>query len=356
MSIRVVDVPRLQKGADPPPVVADIGELSRRSRLALTGDDDLADPAPMLAVALAEQGYRRKLVLVAYDAARPVGALWLGLPLKDNLTSAHGEVLVDPEAAPGVILPALWDHARRRLSQEGRSVVQLVSLHRSTTDGEHRAPRTGVGRLPVDPMTTALEGLGFVLEQVEQHRVLEVAPALGVAEVAGPRAREVAGTAYRTLSWVGRTPPEHLDGLAALLARLSTDAPLGELQVELESWDAQRVAEHERMGAEMGRELVTTVAQHVATGELVAFTQLDRPLDKPVMAFQAGTLVVREHRGHRLGMLVKAVNLHQLAELAPSVRRVHTWNAGENAHMLAINVALGFQERGAGGTWQLTGV
>lgn len=33
--------------------------------------------------------------------------------------------------------------------------------------------------------------------------------------------------------------------------------------------------------------------------------------------------------------------------------RVHTWNAAENVHMLAINAALGFREVGAQGGWQL---
>lgn len=356
MGIQIVEVAPLEKGAEPPPAVAAFSDLSRRHRVATMGDDDLADPVQVLAVALSEQRYRRKVVLVAYEDERAVCAAWLGLPLKDNLTSAQGEVLVDPEVDPAAVLPALWDHARRRLTEEDRSVVQLFTAHRPDPGGEHRVPRTGVGRLPVDPLTTALENLGFVLEQVERHSVLQVAPALEVAAVEGPRAREVAGAAYRTLSWVGRTPPEHLEGLAVLLARMSTDPPLGELQVELETWDAERVAEYERMGEDMGRQLLTTVAQHVGTGELVAYTQFDRPLDKPAMAYQEGTLVVPEHRGHRLGMLVKALNLQQLAEQAPSVERVHTWNAGENAHMLAINVTLGFRERGAEGSWQLTPV
>ena len=59
------------------------------------------------------------------------------------------------------------------------------------------------------------------------------------------------------------------------------------------------------------------------------------------------------HRGRRLGMLVKAANLRRLTGELPAVRRVDTWNAEENAWMLAINVALGFRPSGGAGEWQL---
>lgn len=67
---------------------------------------------------------------------------------------------------------------------------------------------------------------------------------------------------------------------------------------------------------------------------------------------QEDTLVHRDHRGHRLGMLAKAVQLQALAGLRPTVRRISTWNAEENSWMLAINVALGFRPAGGSGVWQ----
>ena len=67
---------------------------------------------------------------------------------------------------------------------------------------------------------------------------------------------------------------------------------------------------------------------------------------------QDDTLVLSEHRGRRLGMLVKAANLQRLAVEQPAARRVGTWNAEENSHMLAINVALGFRPAGGSGEWQ----
>ncbi|MDF9876540.1 hypothetical protein [Cellulosimicrobium cellulans] len=52
-------------------------------------------------------------------------------------------------------------------------------------------------------------------------------------------------------------------------------------------------------------------------------------------------------------MLVKVAVLDELARARPSSRRVHTWNAQENAHMLAINDALGFAPASVDAEWQL---
>ena len=48
------------------------------------------------------------------------------------------------------------------------------------------------------------------------------------------------------------------------------------------------------------------------------------------------------HRGHRLGLLLKAAMLEWLAEAEPAVDRIETGNASANTHMIAVNDALGF--------------
>lgn len=54
-------------------------------------------------------------------------------------------------------------------------------------------------------------------------------------------------------------------------------------------------------------------------------------------------------------MLVKILNLRRLEGERPSVERILTFNAAENEHMLAINVALGFRPAGYSGEWQRRG-
>jgi len=50
--------------------------------------------------------------------------------------------------------------------------------------------------------------------------------------------------------------------------------------------------------------------------------------------------------------LVKIANLRRAKESWPDATSVLTWNANENRHMLAINIALGFKPSGFEGEWQ----
>ena len=70
------------------------------------------------------------------------------------------------------------------------------------------------------------------------------------------------------------------------------------------------------------------------------------------VAYQSDTLVVAAHRGHALGMRMKLANLVRLGEVAPERTTVYTWNADENEHMLAINIALGFEPHGMSAEFQ----
>jgi hypothetical protein len=67
---------------------------------------------------------------------------------------------------------------------------------------------------------------------------------------------------------------------------------------------------------------------------------------------QYATLVRREFRGHRLGMLVKIANLAQLERVDPGHPSILTFNAEENRHMLDVNEALGFRAFGSAGCWR----
>ena len=86
-------------------------------------------------------------------------------------------------------------------------------------------------------------------------------------------------------------------------------------------------------------------------GEIAGYTELELPFERE-FAYQSDTLVVGAHRGNGLGMLVKLANLVRLAESSPERTVVYTWNADENEHMLAINVALGFRSFALESTWQ----
>ena len=107
-----------------------------------------------------------------------------------------------------------------------------------------------------------------------------------------------------------------------------------------------------RRGQTNGRLLLTAAVEHCATGRLIGFSDLTVPADRDRPAHQGDTLVLRGHRGHRLGMLMKAVNLLALNEITPSPPHISTFNAEENRHMLSVNEALGFTAAGHAGCWR----
>jgi GNAT superfamily N-acetyltransferase len=127
---------------------------------------------------------------------------------------------------------------------------------------------------------------------------------------------------------------------------------MGDLVLEEERWDEERVrADYERIAA-VGRRVVDAYALHEATGALVGYTQVQVPQADPEVAFQQDTLVLREHRGHGLGLRMKAAGTLALMDGSPTTGSVRTWNADDNAPMLAVNTALGFVHDGMMREWQ----
>ena len=130
-----------------------------------------------------------------------------------------------------------------------------------------------------------------------------------------------------------------------------TDAPSGDAPVEEEHWDAARVREYEAADVARGRTVLSGGA--VRDGPLVAFTQLHVPLEQPGRAHQGATLVLREHRGHRLGARMKIAVLRELAATLPEVRRISTYDSDANRPMVAVNEALRSRRAGGLSTWSI---
>ena len=54
-------------------------------------------------------------------------------------------------------------------------------------------------------------------------------------------------------------------------------------------------------------------------------------------------MVRSDHRGHRLGLAVKARALLEAQRIQPGGRRISTTNAEDNAQMVAINEQMGYR-------------
>jgi hypothetical protein len=62
--------------------------------------------------------------------------------------------------------------------------------------------------------------------------------------------------------------------------------------------------------------------------------------------------VLQQHRGHRLGLLLKTGMLLWLAEAEPQLESVDTWNTETNDFMIRVNEQLGYRVMGRGVQYQ----
>ena len=120
------------------------------------------------------------------------------------------------------------------------------------------------------------------------------------------------------------------------------------------SFDAARDTVHGTLadganGAEGGtapghtRLTVAALGTDGSGGEVVAgFSEIVLPGGGATRARQSGTAVLKEHRGHGLGLWLKAAMLEWLLGAHPEVAEVVTVCDAGNRHMIAINEDLGF--------------
>jgi len=324
-------------------------------------NDDFRRTPRELFETLRDDADSRKVAIRARDGDALLGYAVLRLPQRDNTRTGELLLGVLPGHRGHGVGAALHAAATSRARHHGRTTLTCATDQRVEPPAGPGtvAPPTGEGLVATgDPGVRFALRHGWDVEQVGRFSVLDVpAPddVAGWARVAGLRADAEAhsGPEYRLLAWSTPTPAELAPQLADLKAQMSTDDPHAGLDHEAESWDVGRVGRTEERFARQGRTLLVMAAEHVPTGRLAAYTDVLVPDEPGELVHQQDTLVTREHRGRRLGMLVKTANLQRLAAELPGVRRIGTWNAQENRWMLAINVALGFRPAGGAGLWQL---
>lgn len=267
---------------------------------------------------------------------RPVDALWLArtpdgrlvgrasmaLPHQENTDTARLRGMVLPEARGRGFGRALLEAAVALAAESGRQKV-YSGVFEGTVGGP---ALTAMGFTPL--------GSTDVIRRVDLH--------------AGPgdRWRRLYDEAfdhaadYELVHMVGPTPTDMLEDLVVLHAAIN-DAPLDDPDMEGDAWSAERVSAYDNAMAGRSQTVYRVLARHRASGEWAGMSMLCVDEFSPTIAFQEDTSVVRQHRGHRLGLLMKADMLRWLSEERPEVGATDTWNAATNHHMIAVNERLG---------------
>jgi GNAT superfamily N-acetyltransferase len=277
-------------------------------------------------------GDPRQTWLATGASGEPVGCYLLELPERDNMSTGYCVLVVSPAARRAGIGTALLRHCAEQAARAGRRL--LVGDAGEDSPGARFARALG-----------ARPGLADV------RRVLDIDASLAGRLQALRAAAEPHAAGYSLLSWSGPAAEEHVDQVAAVTAAMA-DAPR-DPDREAEQWDASRVRAADQRVAVQGLRYYSVAARCEETGELAALTQLGTDPLLPVWAFQELTAVARQHRGHRLGMLVKVAMLDLFIPREPLVRRILTANGEDNEHMVAINAQLGYQVLDKWHTWGL---
>jgi GNAT superfamily N-acetyltransferase len=288
-----------------------------------------------------ESSSRRTERSVARRGGEVVGHLALELPLRENLENADVGLSVHPDHRRQGVGQALYAYAVERIRDLGRKRLTATSVE---------ALPGGPARGEAGRAFATRVGAKAALDEVRRRLDLTTVPESTFAGMLdGARARS---TGYQVVTWRDRTPDGYVADAAYLDGRLNSDAPMGDLAWEPEQMDTARLREREGLIRACRISTYSAGAVHTATGRLVAVTALARLHSSPWHAFQWITLVDPDHRGRRLGALVKVANLRFAREHEPRLRVIDTWNAAVNSHMISINEAMGFRPVDAWVNWQ----
>lgn len=272
------------------------------------------------------------VLAVALDGERVTGVAEVELPTWDNTHAAYVDVTVDP---------------RLRRRGIGRS------LFRASLEWVRARDRTLVvgesGDLPAAVAFAKAMGMELASEGVERTQLMSTVDRIRLDEVFAGALGHAAD--YELVRLPGAVPEDLLGEVARMTAAIN-DAPLDDLDLGDEVYTPERIRAFEAAHHARGFRLYRVVARLRSTGEFAGHTLVAVVAEQPWYCWQLDTSVLRAHRGHRLGLLLKIDMLRWLAAVEPQLERIVTDNAASNAHMIAVNELLGQRVTGALLGWQ----
>lgn len=330
MSIEIVEVTAADESG-----LRAWAEVTARSARHEIGQYATAWTAEELIVVARHPGaQRRERFYAARLDGETVGTGWLATPLLDNLSAAEIDLHVAPACRRRGIGSRLLAHLESVAAGDGRTRFD------AEVAWPYDGPADGSGTPGIE--FARRHGYVFGIGDVQRTLTLPVAPTL-LEDLAAEAAPHHAS--YRIEAWSGPVPDRLVESWLEVAATLNTEAPAGAMEREAESVDVAAFRDAEEIQARQARTAWHTVALD-DSDRVVAYTQMVLPAHDPGFVYQWGTLVAPAHRGHRLGTAIKVHNLRALQDGADRAdvagRRLVTWNAEVNDHMIGINERLGF--------------
>jgi RimJ/RimL family protein N-acetyltransferase len=257
-------------------------------------------------------------------APAPVGVLSMYAPQRDNRHLVMGGVVVHPQ--------------HRRRGHGSAMVAELVrrtaALGRTTIWSDCAEDDSGTAAF------LKLHDFSYASHEARRYQRLAE---LDHTEIRR-RAEEARKTTadYEIVRIQTPTDPEVLAELIEVTAAIN-DAPMGDLDFEHERFDLKRLQDSEFSAQVKGLRLYRVSARHRRTGAVSGHTVLGVQPRQPTWGLQGDTAVHRDHRGHRLGLLLKIDMMAWMAEAEPQLEVVETWNHADNSYMINVNEAIGYR-------------
>ncbi|XAS66466.1 GNAT family N-acetyltransferase [Micrococcaceae bacterium Sec5.7] len=333
-------------------------EVGRKVRMQTWGSDDLAY-APLEKLLELADPYERQVILVAKVGGNIVGTVDIALPLTDNLDLAEFTLDILPEFQRQGVGRQLLEAAEQLARGEGRSMILVDTNHPGSSLHEFESgqlePGTGQGFVPLGSREVEFaRRTGYTLQHIEQFSSCALPLDTKLVSELEAEAEQANNGRYRLHHWTDRCPERWLEAVAVLENQAGSHVdPSADGDVEQDLvFDGGLLREAEDVTIAQGRRTVVTAVEHLTTGTLVGLTTISVLAHRQDVVFQDDTLVLQEHRGNKLGLLIKVANMERLTEQFPDARVIYTWNAPENRYLLTVNQQLGFTTAGVTGIWQ----
>lgn len=261
-----------------------------------------------------------------------VGAGSLMLPLQENTDQVHLHVTVHPAFRGQGVATALLEQALvPAVRDSGRSLI--------TSWGE--IPVEGDADDPALPVNRLAHRLGLERRNLAVCRILPLPLEDALLDELAAEAQEKVGQ-YRIEVWE-EVPEQHLEAYGRLLHQIELDEPDEDIEGDPAQFTPERVRviEQRRRDRGMGCLMAVAIAPN---GELAGNSEVQyQTAQGTTLAWQENTLVMPEHRGHRLGLALKVATHQLLKERLPEVHSLATFNSHVNPWMIGINERLGYR-------------